>query len=101
MKYKKLPIALACNGNVSILNKEYIMRELLLDEVRSISGGSRWSVNGMGAINPNRLSYGGFNIGYNINNQGISASANINVARIDGKTHWGDRGIMVGVTKKW
>lgn len=41
MKYKKLPIALACNGNVSILNKEYIMRELLLDEVRSISGGSR------------------------------------------------------------
>lgn len=77
------------------------MRELSFSEIRVVSGGSRWSVSGMGAINPSSLSYGSFNIGYNIGNQGINASANINVAHFDGKTYWDNKSVMVGFTKKW
>lgn len=77
------------------------MRELSVNEIEIVGGANRWSVNGMGASNPGQYSYGRFNIGYNIGKPGVNVSADVNVAHFGGKTHWGDRGIMVGFTKKW
>lgn len=79
--------------------KENMMRELNTNEIKAVSGARRWSMEGMGG-NQQGYTYGSFKFG-NFGNQGVNIGVHAGVAHGNGRTHWGDRGAMVGFTKKW
>ncbi|MFL1732349.1 hypothetical protein [Moraxella oculi] len=78
--------------------KENMMRELNTNEIKAVSGARRWSMEGMGG-NRQGYTYGSFKFG-NFGNQGVNIVVHADVACGNGRTHWGDRGTMVGVYEK-